>query len=183
MVSTFFVWLWRLFRLLTLTNVHLKATGAFAEPTQDPFDNSFAVDTSLEDSQDSQDDPLGQFDFSADPSVESLFDIDMFALNEALSGKPHSPGSTPSSSSSVWEFMSQGESSTGPGTGMQFQFPTIDAGVDGNRTDVLTEDEFLKAVMAAAQSTPKNVSLASFILTFCRFFLTTFSVVIMFGRF
>jgi len=65
--------------------------------------------------------------------------------------------------------MPKGDSSTGPGTGMQFQFPTIDAGVDGNGTDVLTEDEFLKAIMAAAQSTPKNVSIVSLVLFSFRF--------------
>lgn len=63
---------------------------------------------------------------------------------------------------------------------MQFQFPTINPNTDGNGTDVLTDDELLKAIVAAAHSTPKNVSLVSCVSSFFRLFLTTPSVVVMF---
>jgi hypothetical protein len=92
-------------------------------------------------------------------------DVDIAAWNEAVFGESPSQGSTtPSSStSSLWEFLAKEESvmtgiAADMGTGVQFQFPNVNANMVGNGIDVPAGDEFMEAMMKAVQSTPERVS-------------------------
>jgi hypothetical protein len=148
-------------------------TSTFSVPAPDQFDASFSLEVCPEDS---RDDSSSQFDFfsslnagdkSADLDFDAIFGVDVPAWNEAVFGEPPSQESTPSSSTSFWEFMSKEEpsvetSAPGVGTGVhtdiQFQFPSVNTDTIGDGNGLLTEDEFLRAVMETVQSTPKRVS-------------------------
>lgn len=148
--------------------------STFSVPAPDAFDASFSIETGLDASQVSQD-SFGQFDFSAFMANESTvsdfdasFDVDIPAWNEAVFGESLSQEPTPSSSSS-WEVTSEEGPSmvTGMGTGIvdvQLQFPSVKVDEIGDRTSMPTEDEFLRVVIEAAQSTPRTVSLISYFI-------------------
>ena len=152
--------------------------NAFSVPAPDTFDASFSLGTGLDVSRDSQG-SLGQFDFSllanelAVPDFDVCFDADIPAWNEAVFGESPSQGST-SSSPSSWEetYMEELSMETGMmGTDidMQLQFPTVKVDAIGDGTGMLAEDEFLRAIMEAVQSSPRTVSTSS--LSFCPFVL------------
>ena len=116
------------------------------------------------------------FDFSsiANESVvpdfdASFDDVDIPAWNEAVFGESPSQGST-SSSSSSWEETSKEDPSMealgmGAGIDMQLQFPTVKVDAVGDGTGIIpAEDEFLRAIMEAMQSSPRIVSSLSFLL-------------------
>ena len=142
--------------------------STFSVPAPDPFDASFSLEARPKNS---QDDSSGQFDFfsslitgnqSSNFDFGASFDVDISAWNEAVFGESPSQESTSSSSSAFWELTSKEEPPMGVDTSvctdMQFQFPSVDLGAIGDGNRVPTEDEFLKAVMGAVQSTPKRVS-------------------------
>ena len=154
-------------------------TSTFPAPTPHLFDPGFSLETCTKgsDSHEPQADSFDQFDFfssliignesSAMPDFDASFDFDFdnSAWGDAMFGESPSRESTPSSSSSLWESASKEESSMTMGAGapslgtgwgcdadMQLLFPSVDVG------GFSTEDEFLKALMEAVQSTPKVVS-------------------------
>ena len=94
-------------------------------------------------------------DKSANVDFDGPFDVDFSAWNEAVFGDSPSKWSPPSSSSSLWELTSTEGSVMGMDTGINVQFPTVDANAIGNGIGMPTEEEFLRAIVEAAQSTPK----------------------------
>lgn len=96
-------------------------------------------------------------DKSANIDFDGSSDVDFSAWNEAVFGDSPSKWSPPSSSSSLWELTSMEGSVMGIDTGVnvQSQFPTVDANAIGNGIGMPTEEEFLRAIVEAAQSTPK----------------------------
>jgi len=102
----------------------------------------------------------------ANVDFDGSLDVDISAWNEAVFGESPSQESTPSSS---WELMSKEgpsmEMGTDVGIDMQLQFPSIDMGAIGEGIGMMpTEDEFMRAIMEVAQSTPKAVSSSSCII-------------------
>ena len=154
-------------RSLISDNATTAQEGTFSVPAPDPFDAIFSLETSSGD----PDNFASQFDLHSSFTVgedctnsdfENLFSVDISAWDEAVFGVPLSQESTPSSSSSIWEPASKEdlamETGTAVGTDEMFQFPSVD--VDGavNGTSMPTDEEFLRAIIEAAQSTPKKVS-------------------------
>ena len=164
-------------------------TSVFSMPAPDAFGASFSLETGLDVSNDSQDSP-GQFDLSLIASESSVsdfdasFDVDIPAWNKAVFGEFPSQQST-SSSSSSWEEMSQGEpsmeTSMDMGIDMQLQFPIVKVDVIGDGTGMPTEDEFLRAIMEAVQSSPRTVSSLSYFILPSGCAQITSSVLILFG--
>ena len=151
-------------RPLTFANeISTVQADTFSAPPQNPFDDSFSIEPSVGDFQVSQDDSLSQFGFfpsmtaneSANIDFDGSSDVDFSAWNEAVFGDSPSKWSPPSSSSSLWELTSMEGSAMGMDTGINVQFPTVDANAIGNGIGMPTEEEFLRAIVEAAQSTPK----------------------------
>lgn len=151
----------RLYRSLIFYT--LAAQASTSVPAPDAFDASFKGE--VDSSQDFQD-SFGQFDFLSTSTAnqppnldfDNSLDVDISSWNEAVFGESPSQESTPSSSSSPWELASEGGPSTATDVGtsvdMRLQFPSV----WGDGISMPTEDEFLRAVMEAVQSSPKPVS-------------------------
>jgi len=167
--------------MTSVTDVHdyvytlAAQTSTLSVPITDAFDASFSLEAGLNDSQDSQDPPC-QFDFfstlmasePANPDFDGSFDVDISAWNEAVFGQSPSQESTSSTSTSSWESTSKEgtsmETGTGMGIDMQLQFPIVSVDAIEDGTGAPTEDEFLRVVVEAAQSSPKTVSPISCII-------------------
>jgi hypothetical protein len=145
----------------------------FSAPAPDVFDSSFSLEGGLNDSQDSQD-SHSHFDFLAslmaseptNPDFISSLNVDIPAWNEAVFGE--SPSQESTSSSSSWELTVKESPPVEMGTGMdidmRLQFPSVSVDAIGDGTSMPTEDEFLRAIMEAVQSSPKMVGLISYII-------------------
>lgn len=161
-------------------------TSVFSMPAPDAFDASFSLETGLDVSSDSQD-SLGQFDFSVIANGSAVsdfgasFDVDIPAWNKAVFGESPSQQSTSSSSSSWEEGELSMETSIDMGIDMQLQFPTMKVDVIGDGTGMPTEDEFLRAIMEAVQSSPRTVSSLSYSIIPSGCALITSPVLILFG--
>jgi len=150
-------------------------TSTFPVPAADASDASFSLEAGLGDSQESHD-PLDQFDFFSTlmanepvvPDFDSSFNVDLSVWNEAVFGQSPSQESTSSTSTSSWDFTSKEgpsmEVDMGMGVDMQLQFPSVSVDAIGDGTGMPTDEEFLRAIIEAAQSSPKTVSLISCII-------------------
>lgn len=148
---------------------------AFSAPAPDVFDASFSLEPGLSDSQDSQD-SHDHFDFLSslmageptNPDFVSSLNVDIPAWNEAVFGE--SPSQESMSSSSSWELTVREEPPAEMNMGMgmdidmRLQFPSVSVDAIGDGTTMPTEDEFLRAIMEAVQSSPKMVGLISYII-------------------
>ena len=101
-------------------------------------------------------------DKATNPDFDGSLDVDIPAWNEAVFGELSSQGSTPSSSSSSWESTSKEGPSTEMGAGadidMGVRFPSVGVDATGGWVGMPTQEEFLRAIVEAAQSSPKTVS-------------------------
>jgi hypothetical protein len=134
-------------------------------PAPDAFDACFG-EAGLDVYRDFHD-SLGQFYFysvaneSAVPDFDAFFDADIPTWDETVFGESYSRGST-SSSLSSWDGAFREESpmnmDMGADIDMQLQFPTVKVDAIGDGIGMPTDDEFLRVIMEAAQSSPKTVS-------------------------
>lgn len=136
--------------------------------TSNPFDDCFSLEGPSDASQDFQGSP-GEFDFlstlmaneSTVLGLDASFDVDVPAWDEVVFGEGPSQEPTPSSSLS-WEVTSNEGFSMERGVDantvdMDLQFPSVKVDTIGDGAGIPTEDEFLRAAMEAAQSTPRAV--------------------------